>query len=76
MYIQIINVKKNENNHLIGNIFKVKGEVISQDGFDCYTLKNSRKIFDKNDCKVLSNVLEFKREQNRRQNNVQKKKKG
>ena len=70
MYIQIINVKKNQNNHLIGNIFKVKREEISQDGFDCYAVENSRKIFDKNDCKVLLNVLEFKREQNRRQNNV------
>jgi 3-deoxy-D-arabino-heptulosonate 7-phosphate (DAHP) synthase len=66
MYIQIINVKKNENKYLVGNIFKVKGEKASEDGFDCFTLENSRKIIDKNDCKVLSNVLQFKREQNRR----------
>jgi hypothetical protein len=62
MFVQVINVRKEKNKNLIGNIYKVKGTKISEDdGSVCFTMHGTRKIFRILDCRVLPNVIPLKK---------------
>jgi hypothetical protein len=61
MYIQVINVNKPENKKFIGNIYKVKRTKKDIKERWCYVVDGTQKIFQKTNCIVLNNVLEFKK---------------